>query len=122
MESTKRILGYRTLVNLEAMNGVRTIVYGQMDGKMDQEMLSKIEGQGSIHTTSFGSLNNVYLLAHLRRILELDDVIRVAQEVCRIPIPGSSSSAADRSFQRIHRLSRIQGKGNFRPWARLTSR
>jgi DNA-binding Lrp family transcriptional regulator len=87
MESTKRILGYRTLVNLEAMNGVRTIVYGQMDGKMDQEMLSIIEGQGSIHTTSFGSLNNVYLLAHLRRILELDDVIRVAQEVCRISNP-----------------------------------
>jgi DNA-binding Lrp family transcriptional regulator len=87
IESSKRVLGYRTLVNLEAMNGVRAMVYGQMLGKIDQEMLSRIEAQGSIHTASCGSLNNVYLLAHLRRILELDDVIRVAQEVCRIPNP-----------------------------------
>jgi DNA-binding Lrp family transcriptional regulator len=87
MESSRRILGYRALVNLEAMSGVRAIVYGQMAGKMDRDMLSKIEGQGSIHTTSCGSLNSVYLLAHLHRILELDDVIRIAQDVCKIPNP-----------------------------------
>ncbi|HEY3419295.1 MAG TPA: AsnC family transcriptional regulator [Methanomassiliicoccales archaeon] len=87
LESTKRILGYRTLVNLEAMNGVRSMVYGQMAGKVDSETLSKIEKQGSIHTTSLGSLNSIYLMAHLQRFLELDDVIRVAQEVCRISDP-----------------------------------
>lgn len=87
MESSKRVLGYRTLVNLEAMNGVRAMVHGQMLGKIDQKMLSKIEAQGSIHTASCGSLNSLYLLAHLHRILELDDVIRVAQEVCNIPNP-----------------------------------
>ena len=87
MESSKRILCYRALVNLEAMNGIRTMVFGQMAGKLDKEMILKIEGQGSIHTTSCGSLNNVYLLAHLRGISELDDVIRIAQEVCRISNP-----------------------------------
>jgi DNA-binding Lrp family transcriptional regulator len=88
MESSKRILSYRALVNLEAMNGVRVIVFGQMAGKMEGEMLAKIGGQGSIHTVSYGGLNNVYLLAHLRRILEMDDVIAVAQNVCRIPNPS----------------------------------
>ncbi len=109
LESSKRILGYRALVNLEAMNGVRAMVYGQMLGKIDPEMLANIEGQGSIHTASCGSLNTVYLLAHLRRILELDDVIRIAQDVCKIPDPkvilfGCGSirvlmSLDDRGFQ-----------------------
>jgi len=69
------------------MNGVRTMVYGQMAGKIDHETLLKIEEQGSIHTTSFGSLNTVYLLAHLRGILELDDIMRIAQDVCKISNP-----------------------------------
>lgn len=87
LESTKQILSYRTLVNLEAMNGIRTMVFGQMAGKLDKDMLSKIEHQGSIHTASCGSLNNVYLLAHLLRITELDDVIKIAQDECRISNP-----------------------------------
>jgi DNA-binding Lrp family transcriptional regulator len=88
MESTKQIVCYHALVNLEAMNGVRTIVFGQMAGKMDSDMLSKIERQGSIHTVSYGGLNNVYLLAHLRHILELDNVTAVAQDVCKISNPS----------------------------------
>jgi DNA-binding Lrp family transcriptional regulator len=87
MESTKHILGYRTLINLEAMNGIRTMVYGQMVGKIDQGMLSKIESQGSIHMASCGSLNSIYLLAHLRRMLDLDDVMGTAQDECKIVDP-----------------------------------
>ena len=88
MESSKRILSYRASVNLEAMNGIRVIVFGQMAGKMEVEMLTRIEGQGSIHTVSYGGLNNIYLLAHLRHILEMDDVMTIAHDVCRISNPA----------------------------------
>ena len=119
MESSKRIMGYRALVSLEAMKGIRMMAYGQMAGKVDHEMLSMIEGQGSIHTASMGSMNSIYLMAHLHQILELDDVIRVAQDVCRIMNPqiiifgcGSVISSCppmidDRKRGEVSSLSRV---------------
>jgi DNA-binding Lrp family transcriptional regulator len=85
--STNKIRGFRTFVNLEAMGGIRTIVFGQMIGKLEDDMISHIERQGSIHTMSCGSLNNLYLFAHLHRISDLDAIIEIAQNVCGISNP-----------------------------------
>jgi DNA-binding Lrp family transcriptional regulator len=87
LERSGCILGYYAWVSLEALGGVRAIIFGQMDGMLDEDMLKAIENNGSIIVVMTGSQNHLYLWANLRDISDLDGFQKVAQIDCKIAEP-----------------------------------
>lgn len=110
LERSGCIIGYYAWVSLEALGGLRVIVYGEMKGNLNSEMLRAIEENGQVFVAMTGGQNRLYLMADLRGLADLEGIQRIAEADCRITEPevliiGPGSDLGSISLEKRDRAS-----------------
>jgi Lrp/AsnC family transcriptional regulator, leucine-responsive regulatory protein len=87
LKQSGTIGGYMAIMSQEAMDVVRVNIFGRMERGLDDKAFKALEDNDSICEVQIGGQNSLYIHCGLRHISDLDEMLRVAQDECRIDDP-----------------------------------